>query len=147
GALDAFRQVLPIREQLRALDAKDVRAQVNLGNSHAAIGYVLLELGSPAEARAHFEQQRKIAADLVKLDPIRVEHRYSLSEAFENLGRVAVRQKRPDLARSSLHEALHIYEELAAREAISAEYAHVPDRIRKEISELNPNRAASVRER
>ena len=46
GALEAFEQVLPIREQLRALDPNDARAQMNLANSHASIGYVLLEMGN-----------------------------------------------------------------------------------------------------
>jgi hypothetical protein len=35
-----------------------------------------------------------------------------------------------------LREALKIYDELAARRAISAEYAHVPDRIKKELPEV-----------
>ena len=51
GALAAFNQVLPIREQLRAMDPKDARAELNLANSHATIGFVLLEMGN-ATARA-----------------------------------------------------------------------------------------------
>src|SRR5258708_1765365 len=38
GALKAFEDVLPIREQLRVLDPKDARAKLNLANSHASIG-------------------------------------------------------------------------------------------------------------
>jgi eukaryotic-like serine/threonine-protein kinase len=135
GALNAFQQVLPIREQLLALDVHDVRAQVNLANSHAAIGVVLLDMGKPAEARTHFEQQRRIAGELVTLDPVRVEHRYSLSEAYENLGRVEMRLRQKQRAVANLREALRIYEELEARGAISAEYALVPDRIKKELAE------------
>ena len=89
GALEAFEKVLPIREQLRALDPRDARAQMNLANSHASIGYVLLELGKAREAQEHFEQQRKIDVELVRRDPMGVAYRYSLSEADENLGRVA----------------------------------------------------------
>ena len=135
GALDAFEQVLPIREQLCALDPKDVRAQSNLCNSHAAIGVVLLNMGNALTAESHFEQQRKIAERLVALDPLRVEHRYSLSEAYENLGRVALRVGRRDDARKRLAQALAMYQELGARGAISAEYAEVPDRIRREMAE------------
>src|SRR5205807_9143191 len=121
---------------LRALDPHDARAQVDLANSHAAIGVVLLNMGNAMPARSHFEQQRKIAEELVKLDPVRVEHRYSLSEAYENLGRVAMRMNQKERARTNLNEALKIYAELAARGAISAEYDQVPDRIRKELSEI-----------
>jgi len=136
GALDTFQQVLPIREQLHNLDIHDARAQVNLANSHAAIGYVLLNMGKPVAAEPHFEHQRKIDHELVKQDPVRVEHQYSLSEAYENLGRVAHQLKQKDRARSELKEALRIYEALAARNAISAEYANVPDRIKKELAEV-----------
>ena len=133
GALDAFQRVLPIREQLRALDPNDARAQSNLANSHAAVGVVLLNMGNALTAQSHFEQQRKIAEKLVALDPLRVEHRYSLSEAYENLGRVDLRLGRGDQGRKWLARALAIYDELSGRSAISAEYAHVPDRIRKEM--------------
>jgi non-specific serine/threonine protein kinase/serine/threonine-protein kinase len=136
GALDAFQQVLPIREQLYNLDVHDARAQVNLANSHAALGYVLLKMGKPTAAQPHFERQRKIDDELVKKDPVRVEHQYSLSEAHENLGLVSLRLQRKELAKSELKEALRIYEVLAARGAISAEYAQVPDRIRKELAEV-----------
>jgi non-specific serine/threonine protein kinase/serine/threonine-protein kinase len=136
GALDAFGRVLPLREQLRALDSHDARGKVNLANSHAAMGVVLLTMGRAREAEPHFEEQLRLATDLMVQDPLRVEHRYSLSEAYENLGRVAALMKRQDRARTQLTEALKIYEGLAQRNAISAEYAHVPDRIRKEMSEL-----------
>jgi non-specific serine/threonine protein kinase/serine/threonine-protein kinase len=134
AALDAFQRVIPIREQLRALDPNDARAQSNLANSHAAIGVVLLNMGNALTAQSHFEQQRKIAERLVELDPVRVEHRYSLSEAYENLGRVDLRLGRKDEGRKWLTRALGIYDELSKRSAISAEYAKVPDRIKKELS-------------
>ncbi len=136
GALNAFSQVLPIREQLRALDPHDARAKVNIANSHAAVGVVLLMMGRPREAQPHFEEQLRLAAALVKQDPLRVEHRYSLSEAYENLGRVAALLRQTGHARSQLNEALRIYDGLAERNAISAEYARVPDRIRKELAGL-----------
>src|SRR4029077_12477020 len=79
GALDAFEQVLPIREQLVALDPKDARAKMNLANSHTSIGYVLLEMGSALAAQAHFEQQRKLDEELIRVDPMAVAYRYSLS--------------------------------------------------------------------
>jgi serine/threonine protein kinase/tetratricopeptide (TPR) repeat protein len=72
GALDAFEKALPIREQLRALDPRNARAQINLANSHASMGYALLELGNPRAAQSHFEQQRKIDDDLIQLDPMAV---------------------------------------------------------------------------
>jgi non-specific serine/threonine protein kinase/serine/threonine-protein kinase len=133
GALDAFQRVLPIREQLCALDPKDARAQSSLSNSHAAIGVVLLNMGNALTAQSHFEQQRKIAERLVALDPLRVEYRYSLSESYENLGRVDLRLGRKEAGRKWLMRALAIYDELAARGAVSAEYAQVPDRIRTEM--------------
>jgi len=136
GALDAFSKVLPIREQLRALDPHDARAKVNLANSNAAVGVVLLMMGRARAAQPHFEEQFRISADLVKQDPLRVEHRYSLSEAYENLGRVAAVLRQRERARAQLNEALRIYDGLAARSAISAEYAHVPDRIRQELADL-----------
>jgi non-specific serine/threonine protein kinase/serine/threonine-protein kinase len=135
GALDAFEKVLPIREQLRALDVHDVRAQVNLSNSHAAIGVVLLDMGRAVQARSHFEDQRKVAEALAEQDPVRIEHQYSLSEAYENLGRVAMRLKQRDRAQAQLNQALKIYQDLETRGAISAEYADVPARIRKELNE------------
>jgi tetratricopeptide (TPR) repeat protein len=136
GAFDVFQQVLPIREQLNNLDVHDARAQVNLANSHAAVGYVLLKMGKPTAAQPHFERQRKIDDELAKKDPVRVEHQYSLSEAHENLGLAAFQLRRKEQARSELKEALRIYDVLAARGAISAEYAQVPDRIRKELAEV-----------
>src|SRR5262249_27088435 len=87
GALNAFNQVLPIREVLHAQDPHDARAKVNVANSHAAVGFVLLSMGRYLDAQKHFEEQRRLATELVKQDPVRVEHRYSLSEAYENLGR------------------------------------------------------------
>jgi serine/threonine protein kinase/tetratricopeptide (TPR) repeat protein len=136
GALDAFQKALPIREQLRALDPRDARAQINLANSHASIGYVLLETGNALAARGHFEQQRKIDEELIKLDPMAVAHRYSLSEAYENLGRVANRLGQKQQAKALLNDALKVYDELKLRGAISAEYAAVPARIEKELSEV-----------
>ena len=136
GALNAFAKVLPIREQLSALDAHDARARVNLANSHAAMGVVLLSMGRAREAEPHFQAQLRLASDLMEQDPLRVEHRYSLSEAYENLGRVAAVLRHRDRAQAQLTEALKIYDGLSARNAISAEYAQVPDRIRKELAEL-----------
>jgi len=136
GALNAFAKVLPIREQLSALDSHDARARVNLANSHAAMGVVLLSMGRAREAEPHFEAQLRLAADLMQQDPLRVEHRYSLSEAYENLGRVAAVLRQRARAQAQLNEALKIYDGLSARNAISAEYAQVPDRIRKELAEL-----------
>jgi Tfp pilus assembly protein PilF len=57
-----------------------------------------------------------------------------LSEAYENLGRVDLRLGRKDEGRKWLTRALGIYDELSKRSAISAEYAKVPDRIKKELS-------------
>ena len=131
----SFLRVLPIREHMCALDPNDVRAQTNLSNSHAAIGVVLLEMGNALTAQTHFEQQRKLAERLVSVDPARVEHRYSLSEAYENLGRVQLRLERREEGRKWLGRALAVYDELGGRGAISAEYAVVPDRIRREITE------------
>jgi serine/threonine protein kinase/tetratricopeptide (TPR) repeat protein len=139
-ALAAFQRVLPIREQLRALDPMDARAQSNLCNSHAAIGFALLEMGAARAARPHFEQQRRLAAGLAKVDPVRVDYQYSLSEALENLGRVALRLGRGADGQACLKEALRIYDDLGARGAISAEYAQVPDRIRKEMAALTRRR-------
>ena len=96
--------VLPIREQLRAMDPKDARAMSNLANSHASIGYVLLEMGNALTAQSHFEQQRKLDEELIRLDPMGVTYRYSLSEAYENLGRVALRLGRKDAAVQYLRE-------------------------------------------
>ena len=121
AALRAFEQVLPIRVQLLALDMHDAGLLVNVAYSHAAIGVALLNMGKPRVAQEHFEKQRKIASELVKLDPVRVQHR------------VAAKAGQRDRARNYLSEALSIYDELGARDAISAEYAHVPDRIRKEM--------------
>jgi tetratricopeptide (TPR) repeat protein len=136
GALDAFQKVLPVREQLRSLDPQDARAQLNLANSHASIGYALLEMGKPREAQDHFENQRKIGEDLVRVDPMAVSYSYSLSEAYENLGRVAHRLGQEQRARTYLNDALKIYDALRDRNAISAEYAEVPDRIKKELGEV-----------
>ena len=47
-----FEKVLPIREQLRGIDPRDARAQFNLANSHASIGYVLLEMGNARAAQS-----------------------------------------------------------------------------------------------
>src|SRR5439155_876735 len=98
--------------------------------------YVLLEMGRLREAQGHFEQQRKIDVELVKVDPMGVSYLYSLSEAYENLGRAAQRLGQKDRARTLLHDALKIYDGLQARGAISAEYAHVPARIQKELAEV-----------
>jgi serine/threonine protein kinase/tetratricopeptide (TPR) repeat protein len=133
-ALAAFSEVLPIREQLHALDPNDARAQINLANTHAALGVVLLDTGNAGEAERHFEQQRTLTAHLAKLDPLRVDYQYSLSEALENLGRVALRMGRVPEGRAHLGNALRIYDELRVRGAVSAEYAQVPDRIRKEMA-------------
>ena len=70
------------------------------------------------------------------LDPMAVAHRYSLSEAQENLGRVANLLGQKQQAVALLNDALKIYDELQSRGAISAEYAGVPARIRKELSEV-----------
>jgi Tfp pilus assembly protein PilF len=62
-----------------------------------------------------------------------VSYSYSLSEAYENLGRVAHRLGQEQRARAYLNDALKIYDNLRERGAISAEYAEVPDRIKKEL--------------
>ena len=116
------------------MDAKNARAEVNVANTQAAIGVVLPAMGRPSEAAPHFEQQRKLAEQLVNRDPVAVEHRYSLSEAYENLGKVFMKLQAYDRARPYLQDALKIYEELKARGAISAEYAEVPARIEKELA-------------
>ena len=66
-----------------------------------------------------------------------VSYRYSLSEAYENLGRVALAVgERRSAANAYLRDALQIYDDLRARGAISAEYAAVPERIRRELGEV-----------
>jgi Tfp pilus assembly protein PilF len=62
-----------------------------------------------------------------------VTYHYSLSEAYENLGRVALQRSQKERGHAYLRDALAIYEELAKRGAISAEYAEVPARIRREM--------------
>ena len=56
---------------------------------------------------------------------------------MRTLGRVAAVLRQQERARAQLNDALKIYDGLAARNAISAEYAHVPERIRKELAELS----------
>ena len=68
-----------------------------------------------------------------------VDYRYSLSEAYENLGRVADRLGNHGRARALLNDALRVYDELLARGAVSAEYAAVPERIRREMGEVSRN--------
>jgi tetratricopeptide (TPR) repeat protein len=136
GALDAFQKALPIREQLLVLDPRDARGQMNLANSHASVGFVLLEMGKAREAQEHFEQQRKLDVELVRVDPMGVSYLYSLSEAYENLGRVSHLLGQKDRARTLMHDALKIYDDLQARGAISAEYAKVPARIQNELAEV-----------
>ena len=112
---------------------KDARAMKDLANSHASVGYCLLQLGDLSAAQTHFEQQRKLDEELIRLDPMGVTYRNSLSEAYENLGRVALRLGQKEKGRNYLREALKIYDELGARGVISAEYAHIPARIRSEL--------------
>ena len=74
GALEAFEKALPIREQLRALDPHDARAQMNLANSHASDRAMCCwNWGRPAKLE-HFEQQRKIDLELVSADPLGVSY-------------------------------------------------------------------------
>ncbi len=135
GALDAFQKALPIREQLRALDPRDARAQMNLANSHASIGYVLLEMGNaPRRAgslRAAAQDRRgtdQAGSDgrLPPLQPVgglRKPGTGGQSSGTEAAARDAL-----------LNDALKIYDELQSRGAISAEYAGVPARIQKELA-------------
>jgi Tfp pilus assembly protein PilF len=90
-------------------------------------------MGLAPAAQAHFEQQRKIDEELIQLDPMAIAHRYSLSEAYENLGRAAMKLGQKERARAYLRDALKIYDDLRARGAISAEYAQVPERIQREL--------------
>ncbi len=78
-------------------------------------------------------QQRRLDEELIQLDPMGVSYRYSLSEAYENLGRVAKQLGQKEQGQAYLREALKIYDELRARGAISAEYAEVPARIKSEM--------------
>ncbi len=148
GAQEAFERSLPIREQLLALDPLDASARVNLSNTLAALGYVELQMGNPKDASLNFERQREIAGKLVAADPLRIEHQYSLSEAMENIGKVSlffanrsksadVRRRRAAEAKTSLLQALRIYEVLRERGAISAEYASVPKRIEEELGQCD----------
>lgn len=144
SARDVFLRAVPIREQLVAIDPMDASARVNLSNSLAALGYVDLQMNKPGEGLQNFQRQKAIAEQLVAADPLRIEHQYSLSEAIENIGRVALfhatkagsqseKQKYLAEARTALRQALQIYEDLRARNAISAEYGHVPKRIEEEL--------------
>ena len=129
------------------MDPMDASAQVNLSNTLAAVGFVQLKMGRAKEqALANFKRQRELAEKLVAADPLRIEHRYSLSEAIENIGMVSVsfasktndaQEKRRHLAEAkgvSLKQALEIYDKLKARGAVSAEYAGVPARIAQELA-------------
>jgi len=93
-------------------------------------------LGRARQAQEHFEEQRKIDQDLLRLDPLGVAYLYSLSEAYENLGRVALTLGEKARARTLMKDALQIYSDLGARGAISAEYAHVPSRISTELAAI-----------
>ena len=88
---------------------------------------------SPAKRRSTLNSSARSTKNLVRVDPLAVSHSYSLSEAYENLGRVAYRLGQEQRARAYLNDALKIYDELRARNAISAEYAEVPARIQREL--------------
>ena len=49
---------------------------------------------------------------------------------------MALKLGQRDHARTLLHDALKIYDDLQARGAVSAEYAGVPARIQKELADL-----------
>jgi len=138
GALQTFERVLPIREALLAADPVDARACINVANSHAAIGGTLLRLGLLREALAQFHKQKELAEILVKTDPLQVAYATSLAEALENTGLVESRlfHAKTRHARESLESALHIYESLAARQAMPAGNAAALDRLRRELAVL-----------
>lgn len=148
GALSAFNKALPIRQEILATDPDDARARLNLVNSHAAVGVTLLKLKRGAEALSHFEAQRDLVEQLMVGDRMRIEYHTSLSEAHENIGLVAMldAERTSDLgqkirhlrtARAQLVRALELYDALQARNAVSAEYAAVPGRIRQELAQCD----------
>ena len=64
-----------------------------------------------------------LAQELVATDPVRIEYQRALAGAYENQGSVFEHKKNCRDARASYEKALHIFNALRDRKALSAEYA------------------------
>jgi hypothetical protein len=106
---------------------------MNLCHSHESIGWVLVRLGHAREADEHFRKQLELAQQLAASDPVRIEYQRALAGAYENQGTVFEHNRNCREARARYEKALHVFEALRARKALSAEYAEFPARLQKAI--------------
>ena len=137
--MEIFLKSLPIREKLAKLDPADVRTRMNLCHSHESIGFVLLRLGRAREADEHFRQQLDLAQQLVAADAVRIEFQRALAGAYENLGTVSDHNRNCGEARARYEKALHVFEALQSRGALSAEYVESPGRLKNLIAKCGTN--------
>lgn len=87
-ALPAFERALDLSRRLEAVGEGRAERLKGLGESHFWVGYVFYRRGDHEAALRQFRQYRRVAQELVELEPLNPEWRLELSYAHSNIASV-----------------------------------------------------------
>jgi tetratricopeptide (TPR) repeat protein len=115
GASKDFQEAARTTAELLAQKPHDGVRIFNHAQSLYYLGYVAGRLGRTAEAEQAFLGYRRLALDLVRLDPARDDWRAEVGYANENLGTLWLQDGRVGQAAAAFAEARAVDERLVAR--------------------------------
>ena len=115
GATSEFREAAKTTAQLLAAKPGDPTRIYNHAQSLYYLGYAASRRGQMDEAQTAFLGYRRLALDLVKIDPRRNDWRAEVAYANENLGALWHEEDRNDMAAAAFSQALSVERELAAK--------------------------------
>lgn len=119
GAVETFQQALAVLEQIAADKPDHYTVQLNIANTHAAIGRNLGDANGPSLRRTeaavkHFEESLRIGRRLMALDPDESQIRFNHSLAAWRLGD-ALRGQDPRSALARYDEAIGILRPISGK--------------------------------
>ncbi len=122
AALDAFRQVMAIRERLARQDQGNAQWQRDLSISHSKIGDVLVAQGDLPAALDAFRQGMAIRERLVRQDQGNAQWQRDLSISHDRVGDVLVAQGDLPAALDAFRQGMAISERLARQDQGNAQW-------------------------
>jgi tetratricopeptide (TPR) repeat protein/tRNA A-37 threonylcarbamoyl transferase component Bud32 len=115
-------EMLPYYRQFASESAGDPALQADLATTFTKIGDLSEQLGSLADAAEAYSSARAIFERLSAAKSAPLEHRKNLALCCNNLAQVLQKRGEMDAARSQLHQALKIQQQLVAARPGDADY-------------------------
>jgi serine/threonine protein kinase len=131
-----FRTALKYYQEFVAQRGEDPRVQADLAQAYARLGYILSQIGSPAEALAAYEQACALLTQLLRAEPTSLHLAGELARSRQRLGELCAVTGDVARAEAELRDALALREGIGRREPAFAENGHELADVHRSLGQL-----------